>query len=142
MAGFITVAATGDVEEGAAKAFEVKGAEVAVARSGSALYAFSDICTHRHCNLSMGGEIDGTTIQCECHGSVFSMETGQVIEGPATEPIQTYGVPEQDGHLPRRRGPRVRCGPRRDRRAEPRARRAGSRSRRGAAAPQDPGRRR
>ena len=53
MAEFITVAATGDVEEGAAKAFEVKGAEVAVARSGSALYAFSDICTHRHCNLSM-----------------------------------------------------------------------------------------
>jgi nitrite reductase/ring-hydroxylating ferredoxin subunit len=76
MAEFITVAATGDVEEGAAKAFEVKGAEVAVARSGSALYAFSDICTHRHCNLSMCGEIDGTTIQCECHGSMFSMETG------------------------------------------------------------------
>jgi nitrite reductase/ring-hydroxylating ferredoxin subunit len=99
MAEFITVAATGDVEEGAAKAFEVKGAEVAVARSGSALYAFSDICTHRHCNLSMGGEIEGTTIQCECHGSMFSMETGEVIEGPATEPIQTYGVREQDGQI-------------------------------------------
>jgi len=99
MAEFITVAATGDVEEGAAKAFEVKGAEVAVARSGSALYAFSDICTHRHCNLSMGGEIDGTTIQCECHGSMFSMETGEVIEGPATEPIKTYGVREQDSQI-------------------------------------------
>jgi len=86
MAEFITVAATSDVEEGAAKAFEVKGAEVAVARSGSALYAFSDIC-------------DGTTIRCECHGSMFSMETGEVIEGPATEPIKTYGVREQDGQI-------------------------------------------
>jgi len=99
MAEFITVAATSDVEEGAAKAFEVGGAEVAVARSGSALYAFSDICTHRHCNLSMGGEIDGTTIRCECHGSMFSMETGEVIEGPATEAIKTYGVREQDGQI-------------------------------------------
>ena len=99
MAEFITVAATGDVEEGAAKAFEVKGAEVAVARSGATLYAFSDICTHRGCNLSTEGEISGTEIQCGYHGSVFSMETGEALEGPATEPVQTYGVREQDGQI-------------------------------------------
>ena len=99
MAGFITVATTADVEEGAAKAFEVKGAEVAVARSGASLYAFSDICTHRHCNLSMGGEIDGTTIQCECHGSIFDMTDGSVVQGPATDPIDTFPVSDEGGDL-------------------------------------------
>ena len=99
MAEFVTVGEGTEVEEGAAKAFDVSGAEVAVVRVGGALYAFSDICTHRGCNLSTGGEIDCTTIQCECHGSVFSMETGEALEGPATEPVQTYGVREQDGHI-------------------------------------------
>ena len=97
MATSITVGGSDEVAEGAAKAFEVSGAEIAVARSDGRLYAFSDICTHRRCNLSMGGEIDGDEIQCECHGSVFSMATGEVIEGPAPEPIETYAVKEQDG---------------------------------------------
>ena len=47
-----------------------------MARVDGRLYAFDDICSHRRCNLALGGEIDGTTIACECHGSVFDMETG------------------------------------------------------------------
>ena len=99
MGEWITVGSADEVPEGEATPFAVGDAEIAVARSNGTLYAFSDICTHRHCNLSMGGEIEGTTIQCECHGSMFSMETGEVIEGPATEPIQTFGVREQDGQI-------------------------------------------
>jgi nitrite reductase/ring-hydroxylating ferredoxin subunit len=99
MAEFVNVGASDEVKEGSATAFEVTGAEVAVARVGGVLYAFSDICTHRGCNLSTEGEIDGTTIQCGCHGSVFSMETGEALEGPAEEPVKTYGVREQDGRI-------------------------------------------
>jgi len=47
----------------------------------------------------MGGEIDGTSIQCECHGSTFDMSTGAVLEGPATEPIETYPVRDEGGEL-------------------------------------------
>lgn len=99
MAEFITVGRVDEVDEGAAKAFAVLGVEIAVARSDGKLYAFSDICTHRRCNLSMGGEIAGEEITCECHGSVFSMATGAVIEGPAEEPIETYPVREQDAQI-------------------------------------------
>ena len=95
MAEFVNVGSTDAVAEGSATAFEVAGAEVAVARVGGVLYAFSDICTHRGCNLSTEGEISGTEIQCGCHGSVFSIQTGEVIEGPAEEPVKTYGVREQ-----------------------------------------------
>jgi nitrite reductase/ring-hydroxylating ferredoxin subunit len=47
----------------------------------------------------MGGEIDGTSITCECHGSMFDMVTGEVLEGPATEPIATYPVRDEGGDI-------------------------------------------
>jgi 3-phenylpropionate/trans-cinnamate dioxygenase ferredoxin subunit len=99
MSEFVTVGSASAIEEGSAKAFEVGGATVAVTRIGGALYAFSDICTHRGCNLSQGGEIDGTTIDCECHGSAFDMTDGSVVSGPATEALAVFGVREEGGDL-------------------------------------------
>jgi nitrite reductase/ring-hydroxylating ferredoxin subunit len=96
MAGFVKVGSSEEIAEGTAKAFPVEGDEIAVARANGTLYAFDDICTHRGCNLSMG-EIEDTAIVCECHGSTFSMESGAVLEGPATEPIGTYPVREENG---------------------------------------------
>ncbi|MGZ8631786.1 MAG: Rieske (2Fe-2S) protein [Actinomycetota bacterium] len=99
MAEWITVGKADEIAEGEVTAFDVTGEEIAVSRVDGALHAFGDICTHRRCNLSMGGEIDGTTIECECHGSVFNMVTGEVVEGPATEPIATYPVSDEGGDL-------------------------------------------
>jgi nitrite reductase/ring-hydroxylating ferredoxin subunit len=99
MAEFVTVGRADEIAEGEAKAFPVNGQEIAVSRVDGALVAFSDICTHRQCNLSLGGEIDGTTIECECHGSVFDMKTGAVIDGPATEPVATFEVRDEGGDL-------------------------------------------
>lgn len=98
MAEWITVGRADDIAEGDAEAFEVAGEQIAVARVNGSLLAFADVCTHRECTLSTG-EIDGTTIECECHGSVFDMATGQVLEGPATEPIETYPVADDGGDL-------------------------------------------
>jgi nitrite reductase/ring-hydroxylating ferredoxin subunit len=99
MGEFVTVGRADEVGEGEAVAFAVGDEEVAVARVEGDLYAFSDICTHRHCNLSAGGEIEGTTIQCECHGSMFSMETGEVLNPPASEPLATFDVREMEGEI-------------------------------------------
>lgn len=99
MAEWITVGKADEIAEGDATAFDVNGEQVAVSRVKGELRAFSDICTHRGCNLSLGGEIDGTTIECECHGSVFDMVTGEVINGPATEPIATFPVSDEGGDL-------------------------------------------
>lgn len=99
MAEFVTVGQAGEIGEGEAKAFDANGAKVAIARAGGSLYGFSDICTHQGCNLALGGEIEGTDIFCECHGSGFSMATGEVVSPPATRPIATFPVREQDGEL-------------------------------------------
>ena len=74
---------------------EDRKARISVARVDGRLYAFGDICTcaHEGCPLS-GGLLAGTTITCQCHGSRFDITTGAVIEGPATEALETYEVQE------------------------------------------------
>jgi nitrite reductase/ring-hydroxylating ferredoxin subunit len=99
MAEYVTVGRADDVAEGETSGFVVNGEEVAVARVGGTLYAFSDVCTHRQCTLSAGGELDGTAITCECHGSEFDITSGEVLDGPATEPLAVFPVRDEGGEL-------------------------------------------
>lgn len=99
MGEFLMVGAADAVAEGAAAAFEVEGTQIGVARVGGTLYAFSDVCTHQGCNLTSGGDLEGTEITCECHGSMFSIDTGAVLDGPAVRPIETYQAREVDGQI-------------------------------------------
>ena len=75
---------------------------ISVARVDNRLYSFEDLCTcagvHKACPLS-GGLLTGTTIMCQCHGSRFSITTGAVINGPATEALNVYEVREVDGSI-------------------------------------------
>jgi 3-phenylpropionate/trans-cinnamate dioxygenase ferredoxin component len=98
MAEFVTIGPATEVGEGEVSAFDANGTAVAVARVGGRLHAFSDVCTHRGCNLA-NGELDGDAIYCECHGSGFSIVTGEVVDPPATRPITVFPVREQDGEL-------------------------------------------
>ena len=99
MGEYIGVGRADEVAEGDAADFEVEGTQVAVARIDGKLYAFADICTHMGCTLVPGGDIDGTEITCGCHGSTFSIETGAVVNGPATQPIEVYPSREADGEI-------------------------------------------
>ena len=36
---------------------------------------------------------------CQCHGSRFSITTGAVINGPATEALDVYEVREVEGRI-------------------------------------------
>ena len=91
MTDFVSVAKANDLAEGELRAFDVTGTSVAVANVGGALYAFGNICTHRRCPLAKG-ELDGTTVTCPCHGSMFDVTTGAVLRGPAEEPVGSYAV--------------------------------------------------
>ncbi len=56
-------------------------------------------CTHRQGPLSKG-KLDGSTVTCPLHGSQFNVCTGEVLRGPATEPVKTYRV-SVDGEIGR-----------------------------------------
>jgi nitrite reductase/ring-hydroxylating ferredoxin subunit len=91
MAEFITVGRPDEVPEGEMRQFQVGGDDVAVANVDGELHAFSDVCTHMQCSLAEG-DLDGTTVTCICHGSEFDVTTGDVLGGPATEPVPSYQV--------------------------------------------------
>jgi len=117
-----TIARTTDVEPGQVRAFEIRdqGAEpvgrsrvpllrtIGIGRSKVArltlanvagtIFAIDDTCTHRGCSLG-DGKLDGSTLQCACHGSRFDVTTGAVVGGPAEDPVQSYPVTVANGEV-------------------------------------------
>lgn len=72
------------------------GAKILVAQptAGEAV-AFSAICTHRGCTVAP----QDTVLHCPCHGSEFDPSTGQVLRGPAKDPLPGVAVKVQDGEV-------------------------------------------
>jgi nitrite reductase/ring-hydroxylating ferredoxin subunit len=62
---------------------------VAVARVNGAWHAVEAWCTHAECPLT-DGWVEGNAIRCPCHGSLFDLASGAVLEGPAEEPLRTF----------------------------------------------------
>jgi nitrite reductase/ring-hydroxylating ferredoxin subunit len=98
MGEFVTVADSVEVAEGELAAFEVGGERIAVANVAGTLHAFGNTCTHRQCSLALG-ELEGTTVTCPCHGSQFDVTTGQVLRGPAQEPVPSYPARVENASL-------------------------------------------
>ncbi len=65
--------------------------DVAVFNIAGSLCATQGKCTHRQGPLSKG-ELDGSTVTCPSHGAQFNVCTGEVLRGPAQDPLKTYRV--------------------------------------------------
>jgi 3-phenylpropionate/trans-cinnamate dioxygenase ferredoxin component len=72
--------------------------DILVVNTGGTLYAIGNICTHRGCRLSTGTLL-GDRVQCRCHGSVFNVKTGEVVNGPAKNPEPVYQVKTENGDV-------------------------------------------
>lgn len=62
---------------------------VAVFNVRGSLFAIAAQCSHMGGPL-VDGHLDGDRIECPWHGSVFDIETGKVLRGPAEVPVQAY----------------------------------------------------
>jgi nitrite reductase/ring-hydroxylating ferredoxin subunit len=98
MAEFVRVAGVDDLEEGELRAFDVRGATIAVANVAGTFYAFDDTCTHLQCSLA-GGDLEEAIVICPCHGSEFDVRNGEVLQGPARESVETYETRIEGGSL-------------------------------------------
>ena len=94
----VRVGAVEDVARGQMRVFEVDGTKVNVVNADGHLYAIDDTCTHAGCSLA-GGELDGTTVTCACHGSQFDVTSGVVLRGPAHRPVRSRAVQVQGEDL-------------------------------------------
>ncbi len=92
------VARSDELEIDQMKLVRLTGRRIVLARTVAGYVAFEDRCTHRGGSLA-GGVMIGGVVQCPWHGSQFDCGTGAVRAGPANEPVQTYGVLEQDGKV-------------------------------------------
>ena len=95
---YVPVGSAADVPEGEMRVYQVGGEDVAVANVDGAFYAFGDTCTHQACSLAEG-DLDETTVTCVCHGSEFDVTTGEVLAGPAIEPVPSFDAVVEDGQL-------------------------------------------
>jgi 3-phenylpropionate/trans-cinnamate dioxygenase ferredoxin subunit len=87
-----------ELEPGTARRVDVDGVPVAVVRCGDDVYAIGDICSHAHVSLSEGDVwCDEREIECPKHSSTFSLETGEPMTLPATQPVPVFDVRIQDG---------------------------------------------
>ena len=77
------LAATSQIPVGGGKIFP--GPKVVVTQPAAGEFkAFSAVCTHMGCVVS---QVSGGTIDCPCHGSQYSITTGDVVAGPAPNPL-------------------------------------------------------
>ncbi|HVP94801.1 MAG TPA: Rieske (2Fe-2S) protein [Methanoregulaceae archaeon] len=97
----MTYTKAGDVKdpgEGVIIGTKIADKDILVVNLGGTLYAIGNKCTHMGCRLSMGKR-DGDQVKCKCHGSVFSLKTGEVIHGPAKNPETSYKVKIENGEV-------------------------------------------
>jgi Rieske Fe-S protein len=50
---------------------------------------FSAICTHQGCILA---SVSDGTMNCDCHGSTFDLETGEPVSGPASAALEEVAL--------------------------------------------------
>jgi Rieske Fe-S protein len=77
------LATTSEIPVGSGKIFTSQQVVVTQPTSGE-FKAFSAVCTHMGCIVN---QISGGTIDCPCHGSQYSIKTGDVVGGPAPKPL-------------------------------------------------------
>ena len=111
-ADWTTVATLDDLQDGKPHRVEADGTPIMLLRQGDQIRAIGATCPHLSGPLDEGA-IDGETVTCPWHGSVFSLADGALIHGPAVMPVAAYEVRVEDGQVAiranaRRAGGRVR----------------------------------
>ncbi len=81
--------------DGDFRVVEIEGREILLAQIDGQLYAVDAICTHEDGPLGEG-YLEGDAIVCPIHFTMFSLRTGEVLEGPATQALRTYPVTVDD----------------------------------------------
>lgn len=78
------IASTADIPVGGGVIIEDPEPIVITQPTEGEFKAFTAICTHQGCTVA---SVQDNTIGCPCHGSMYDAATGEVIGGPAPQPL-------------------------------------------------------
>ena len=92
MAEYVNVGKTSDFTAGKIQNFDIHGKDVCVVNFRDRFFAFLNECTHLGVPLSSAYLTDSNEIICLLHDSVYSMETGKIVDGPAFDDLPIYNV--------------------------------------------------
>jgi Rieske Fe-S protein len=87
--------ATSDIPVGGGKIFTDQQVVVTQPTAGE-FKGFSSTCTHQGCQVN---KIVGGSIECPCHGSMYSIVDGSVQSGPAPKPLPAVKLSVQGDEI-------------------------------------------
>ena len=117
MTDFQTVAKDTEIAPGSMHLVDLSGREVVVANVGGTHFAFDNRCTciaqfaghiepdstaDHHVGESgrlVEGKLEGDTITCSQHSTVYNVRTGRPLSGPGETPLNTYEVQLDQGDI-------------------------------------------
>jgi 3-phenylpropionate/trans-cinnamate dioxygenase ferredoxin subunit len=98
MAEWVKITNTGSLPEGRGIRVEAGPHCIALFRTGDAVLAIGDRCSHAEASLSEGDVFD-FEIECPRHGATFDLRTGKALSLPATRPVPVYETKTEGGDL-------------------------------------------
>jgi len=95
----------GDLAAGSPTRVEAGGAAILLYRAPEGILAIGSVCSHAGGPLQEGKVDDdhGPCVRCPWHGSVFRLDDGSVVHGPASVPQAAYDVRTRAGRIEVRR---------------------------------------
>ena len=93
MADFEAVLKVSDLGPGEVAKVQYGVADILVGNVGGSFFAVGSTCPHAEMPIVEDrADLDGETVECEWHGSLFNVTTGAVEGGPAVLPVQKFAV--------------------------------------------------
>jgi nitrite reductase/ring-hydroxylating ferredoxin subunit len=93
--GGTALGTTSEIPVGGGKIFTSEKVVVTQPTAGQ-FKGFSAICTHLGCTVD---KVADGTIDCPCHGSMYSVKDGHVVHGPAPKPLPAKNITVSGGKI-------------------------------------------
>lgn len=92
----VKIGMTSEVPVGSGRNYNIDNVQMVVTQPTEGEFkAFSAVCTHQGC---IAGCRDAEIV-CDCHDSVFNLENGAVISGPATSALPEIAIRVENGEI-------------------------------------------
>jgi 3-phenylpropionate/trans-cinnamate dioxygenase ferredoxin subunit len=88
---FTAAASLQEVPAGTKKVVTVNGVPILLCHTADRVFAVRNECSHAHETLDCG-RMKAGWISCPVHGARFDLATGEPLNPPATQPIETFEV--------------------------------------------------